>query len=48
MDERRGRERIGFISVIYNKNSPNALENLTDIQHNFREYINSVLKILGS
>lgn len=38
-------KRIGVISVIYNQNSPNALENLTDIQHNFRKYINSVLHI---
>ncbi|CDG65103.1 MAG: CopG family transcriptional regulator, nickel-responsive regulator [Methanobacterium sp.] len=38
-------ERIGIISVIYNRYSPNVLENLSDIEYNFKEYISSVLKI---
>ena len=44
MKEMKG-ERIGIILVIYDKNSPNVLDNLTDIQHNFRKYINSVLHV---
>lgn len=44
MKEMEG-ERIGIILVIYDKNSPHVLDNLTDIQHNFRKYINSVLHV---
>lgn len=44
MKEMKG-ERIGIILVIYDKNSPNVLDNLTDIQHNFRKYINSSARL---
>lgn len=38
-------ERIGVISVIYNPHLTSTLKNLTDIEDDFRRYINSVLHV---
>jgi CopG family nickel-responsive transcriptional regulator len=38
-------ERIGVISVIYNPHLTSTLKNLTDIEYDFRRYINSVLHV---
>ncbi len=44
MDEMEG-DRFGVLSVIYDNDYANVAEKLTNIQHEFREYINSVMHI---
>ena len=44
MNEMEG-ERIGILAVIYNHNYTGVMEDLTNIQHEFKEYINSVMHI---
>lgn len=38
-------DRIGIISLIYDHHFTDVLEDLTDIQHNFRDQINSTMHI---
>lgn len=44
MNEMEG-ERIGILAVIYDHNYTGVLEDLTNVQHEFKEYINSVMHI---
>ncbi|WP_321421449.1 nickel-responsive transcriptional regulator NikR [uncultured Methanobacterium sp.] len=38
-------DRIGIVAVIYNHQYTGVLEDLTDIQHEFRDYINATMHI---
>ncbi len=38
-------ERIGIIAVIYDHHYTGVMEDLTDIQHAFREHINAVMHV---
>lgn len=38
-------ERIGILSVIYDHQITGLIKNLTDIQHEYQKYINSVLHV---
>jgi len=38
-------ERIGIISVIYDHHYTGVMENLTDIQHTFRDSINATMHV---
>lgn len=38
-------ERVGIIAVIYDHHYTGVMEDLTDIQHDFREYINAVMHV---
>ncbi|NLM02367.1 putative nickel-responsive regulator 2 [Methanothermobacter wolfeii] len=44
MNEMEG-ERIGIIAVIYDHHYTGVMEDLTDIQHDYREYINAVMHV---
>ena len=44
MNEIEG-ERMGVISVVYDHHYTDILEDITDIQHNFRDEINTTLHI---
>ncbi|HMK53916.1 MAG TPA: nickel-responsive transcriptional regulator NikR [Methanobacteriaceae archaeon] len=44
MNEIEG-QRIGVLSVIYDHHYTGVMEELTEIQHNFREYINAVMHV---
>jgi len=44
MNEMEG-EKVGTISVIYNRNVTGVMENLTDAQHEYRQNINAVMHI---
>ena len=44
MNEMEG-ERIGILAVIYDHGYTGVMEDLTDIQHDFREYISAVMHI---
>lgn len=44
MNEMEG-ERIGILAVIYDHTYTGVMEELTDIQHHYRKYINSVMHI---
>ena len=44
MNEMEG-ERIGIIAAIYDHHFTGVMEDLTYVQHNYREYINSVMHI---
>ncbi len=44
MNEMEG-ERIGILAVIYDHGYIGVMEDLTDIQHDFREYISAVMHI---
>ena len=44
MNEMEG-ERIGILAVIYDHNYTGVMEDLTNVQHEFKEYINSVMHI---
>ncbi len=44
MKEMEG-DRIGIIAVIYDHHYTGVMEDLTDIQHDFREYINAVMHV---
>ena len=44
MNEMEG-ERIGIISAIYDHHFTGVMEDLIYVQHNYREYINSVMHI---
>lgn len=37
--------RVGIVAVIYDHHYTGVMEDLTDIQHQFREYINSTMHI---
>ncbi len=38
-------DRIGIVAVIYDHHYTGVLEDLTDIQHEFRDYINATMHI---
>ncbi|EKQ51545.1 MAG: transcriptional regulator (CopG/Arc/MetJ DNA-binding and metal-binding domain containing protein) [Methanobacterium sp. Maddingley MBC34] len=38
-------DRIGIVAVIYDHHYTGVLEDLTDIQHDFRDYINATMHI---
>jgi CopG family transcriptional regulator, nickel-responsive regulator len=38
-------DRIGILAVIYDYQYTGVMEDLTDIQHDFRQYINSVMHV---
>ncbi|BAZ98782.1 MAG: CopG family transcriptional regulator, nickel-responsive regulator [Methanothermobacter sp.] len=44
MNEMEG-ERIGIIAVIYDHHYTGVMEDLADIQHDYREYINAVMHV---
>lgn len=44
MNEMEG-DRFGVLSVIYDNDYTNVAEDLVNVQHDFREYINSVMHI---
>ena len=44
MNEMEG-ERIGILAVIYDHAYMGVMEKLTDVQHHYRKYINSVMRI---
>jgi len=44
MNEMEG-DRIGILAVIYDHHSTGVMEDFTDIQHEFREYINGVMHL---
>jgi len=44
MNEMEG-ERIGMLAVIYDHHYTGIMEDLTDIQHDYRNYINAVMHV---
>ena len=44
MNEMDG-ERTGIIALIYDHHYTGVMDGITDVQHNFREYINAVMRI---
>jgi CopG family nickel-responsive transcriptional regulator len=38
-------DRVGIVAVIYDHHYTGVMEDLTDIQHRFRDYINSTMHI---
>ncbi|GAB4317277.1 MAG: nickel-responsive transcriptional regulator NikR [Methanobacteriaceae archaeon] len=44
MNEMEG-DRIGIIAVIYDHHFTDVMEDLTDIQHDYRDYINAVMHV---
>jgi CopG family nickel-responsive transcriptional regulator len=44
MSEMQG-ERIGIIAVIYDHHYTGVMENLTEIQHNYKDFINAVMHV---
>lgn len=44
MNEMEG-DRIGILAVIYDHHYTGVMEDLTDIQHDFREYISAVMHV---
>ncbi|NMC67397.1 MAG: nickel-responsive transcriptional regulator NikR [Spirochaetales bacterium] len=44
MNEMEG-ERIGIIAAIYDNHFVGVMEDLTSVQHNYREYINATMHI---
>ncbi|MBP2045556.1 CopG family nickel-responsive transcriptional regulator [Methanobacterium aggregans] len=44
MNEMEG-DRIGIIAVIYDHHYTGVMEDLTDIQHDYRDYINAVMHV---
>ena len=44
MNEMEG-ERIGIITTIYDHHSTGVMENLIEIQHNYKDYVNSTMHV---
>lgn len=44
MNEMEG-ERTGILALIYDHHHTGVMENIADIQHNYREFINAVMHI---
>jgi len=44
MNEMEG-DRVGILAVIYDYHYTGVMEDLTDLQHDFRQYINSVMHV---
>ena len=44
MNEMEG-EKVGTISLIYDRHAIGIMEGLTDVQHEYRQYINSVIHV---
>lgn len=44
MNEMEG-EKFGTISVIYDRHAIGVMESLTDVQHEYRQYINAVMHV---